>query len=278
MKFKVIGYPIGHSMSPFIHKELFFLKNIEADYSKLEIEPEKLGGCLEELKKLDGFNVTIPHKVKIMSLLDEIDVASEEYGAVNTVLQRNGRLYGYNTDAYGFLKGLEFSGIKLSGRVAVYGYGGAARTIITECLKADCEVSVITTENRLDKARATVSQIEKKLSKDIAVITDEMLGGNYSLFINASPIGMYPNVEKSPLDADRTDMFDAIYDIVYNPFETELLRSARALGKKCGGGLSMLVFQAVKAHNIWYGAEFSNMEIEEIILKTQRKIQEDFKL
>lgn len=277
-KFKVIGYPIGHSMSPFIHKELFALKNVDAEYDKLEIKPVNLKRDFEkELKELDGFNITIPHKVAIIDLLDKTDKIASEYGAVNTVARRDGKYYGYNTDAYGFLKGLEFSNIALQGRVLVYGFGGAARTIITECLKAGCDVSVGTLESLLKDAEKAVLEIEKKSGKKIKLVTNEEITERYDLLINATPVGMYPKVGVSPLTEKQVELFDAVYDIVYNPQQTELLRIAKEKGKVCGGGLSMLVCQAEMAHTIWYGAEFTHEETEIVIEKSAKEMEEVFK-
>lgn len=276
-KFKVIGFPIGHSMSPFIHKELFSLKNVDAVYDKLEIDPKDLKEAFDaDLKSLDGFNITIPHKVAIIDLLDEVDKIAAEYGAVNTVVRRNGKCCGYNTDAFGFLKGLEFSKIQLCGRVLVYGFGGAARTIISECLKANCDVTVGTSSQRLEKAKAVASEIEKKTKKTIKVITNEQITEKYDLFINATPVGMYPKVDESPITPEQIELFDSVYDIVYNPQQTELLRIANEKGKVCGGGLSMLVCQAEKAHTIWYGAEFTREETEAVINRTAEKMEEVF--
>lgn len=276
-KFMVIGFPIGHSMSPFIHKELFGLKNVEAEYGKQEIEPKELEEVFEkELKTLDGFNITIPHKVAIINMLDEIDGIAAEYGAVNTVLRKDGKYYGYNTDAYGFLKGLEFSNIKLQGKVLVYGFGGAARTIITECLKAGCEVTVGTLAELVEKARITISEIEEKSGKKIKLITNEEIVDRYDILVNATPVGMYPKVDATPISEEQIELFDSVYDIVYNPQQTKLLKIAKEKGKVCGGGLSMLVCQAEKAHNIWYGAEFSNEETEEVIRKTAIEMGEMF--
>lgn len=277
-KFKVIGFPIGHSMSPFIHKELFALKSLDAEYDKQEISPETLSDVFaKDLKKLDGFNITIPHKVAIIDALDGLDKIAEEYGAVNTVVRRDGKYYGYNTDAYGFLKGLEFSGITLSGKVLVYGFGGAARTIITECLRAGCEVSVGTLPSLIESAEKVVAEISSKTGKSIKLISNDEIKEKYDLLVNATPVGMYPKVGISPLTAEQVDLFDAVYDIVYNPQETELLRIAKEKGKVAGGGLSMLVCQAELAHTIWYGAEFTKEETKTVIEKSAKEMEEVFK-
>ena len=277
-KYRVIGYPIGHSMSPFIHKELFSLKGFSADYEKQEIAPDMLREEFEStLKNLDGFNVTIPHKVSIIKYLDRLDGSAAEYGAVNVVANENGEYVGYNTDAYGFLEGLKFSNIALSGKVLVYGFGGAARTIITECIKAGCEVTIGTAPDFLKQGTKTVQELSEKLGADIKIILGEDIKEKYTLLVNATPVGMYPKVNAMPLKAEQIDLFDAVYDIVYNPEETLLLKTAKEKGKICGGGLSMLVTQAAKAHEYFYGAEFSNEEIEATIKNTAKAQEEFFK-
>lgn len=277
-KYGVIGYPIGHTMSPFIHTELFKLRNFSGEYGKFQIAPEDLGAEFENsLKKFDGFNVTIPHKVAIIKYLDRLDASAAEYGAVNVVANENGKYVGYNTDAYGFLAGVEFSKIKLCGKVLVYGFGGAARTIITECLKAGCEVTVGTLKEFMGDAEKITKEISEKLGKTIKLISNEEINEGYNLLVNATPVGMYPKVNAMPLTEEQIELFDAVYDIVYNPEETLLLKTAKAKGKLCGGGLSMLVAQAAKAHTIFYGATFLDEEISLVIEKTAKEQEEIFK-
>lgn len=276
-KYGVIGFPIGHTMSPFIQKELFSLRNIKASYEKLCIEPQNLGKRFgEELSQLDGFNITIPHKIAIMDFLDVIDASAAEYGAVNTVCKRKGKFYGFNTDAYGFLKGLEFAGIELGGEVLVYGCGGAARAIISQCLKADCFVTVGTTTDRMEKTAATLAKIEKKQGKKIKLITETEIEKNYDLLVNTTPVGMYPKADGIPISADKLDLFNAVYDIVYNPTETKLLREAKTKGKRCGGGMSMLVCQAQQSQYHWFGAEFTREETEKVIKRSEKELERVF--
>ena len=272
-KFGVIGHPIGHTMSPFIQKELFSLRGFDGCYGKYDISPEQLENEMSGmLKNLNGFNVTIPHKVAILPYLDEIDSVAAEYGAVNTVKLQDGRFIGYNTDAYGFKKGLELSGIELAGRIAVYGYGGAARTIITEGVKSGCEVAVITSSERKETALSAVKHINEK----VVVFTTEELDKNFDLFINASPVGMYPNSTAAPINEEQIDLFSCVYDIVYNPSETELIKIAKNRGKVWGTGMSMLVCQAQLAQTYWYGAEFSLDETKFVIQKAEQELQEVF--
>ena len=162
------------------------------------------------------------------------------------------------------------------GKVLVYGFGGAARTIITECLKAGCDVSVGTSSERMKKASDVIKELEDKGGKKIRLVSNEQITEKYDLFINTSPIGMYPNIGISPIRDEQIELFDYVYDIVYNPQDTELLKLAKEKGKVCGGGLSMLVCQAEKAHTIWYGAEFSEEETERVIAAAAREMKEVF--
>ena len=276
-KYGVIGYPIGHTMSPFIQKELFALQKFDGGYDKYEIAPENLAREFKDtLKDFCGFNVTIPHKVNIIPLLDGLDPVAAEYGAVNTVKIEGGRAIGYNTDAYGFLQGLEFAGTTLSGRVLVYGFGGAARTIITESLKAGCEVFIGTTTELKSNAETIAKELSLKASGKIEILTNEEIKEEFDLLINATPVGMYPKTDASPLSEKQIDLFSAVYDIVYNPTETKLLKIAKEKGKVCGGGLSMLVCQAMKAQTIWYGAEWTREETKEVIKKAEKELAEVF--
>lgn len=276
-KYGVIGYPIGHSMSPFIHQRLFALRGLEAEYEKYEITPEKLTEVFgTTLKQLDGINVTIPHKLAIMNCCDVIDATAAEYGAVNTVCRREGKYYGFNTDAYGFLKGLEFSDIPLGGRVLVYGFGGAARTLITESLKAGCEVFVGTTRELKAQACPVVAELSEKNGRPVTLLTNEEIDREFDLLVHATPVGMYPKVGVSPLTAEQVDLFKYVYDIVYNPAETELLRIAREKGKVCGGGLSMLVCQAMRGQTYWHGMEFTKEEAALVIEESARELERVF--
>ena len=131
--YAVIGHPIGHTMSPFIHKRLFELAGVDADYTQLDIPPESLEKEFHQsLAKLDGYNITIPHKQSIIPFLDELDEKAQMYGSVNTVLNSGGRTKGFTTDPDGFLKAIDAAGIKLDGRIMILGCGGVARTMAYE--------------------------------------------------------------------------------------------------------------------------------------------------
>ncbi|HHW46297.1 MAG TPA: shikimate dehydrogenase [Clostridiales bacterium] len=275
-KYSVIGFPIGHTMSPFIHSRLFELSGIRAEYSVMEITPETLPKKFEELKQLAGFNITIPHKQAIIHFLDKLDGSAAEYGAVNTV-KCSDITIGYNTDAFGFIKALDIAGIKLNGSVAICGCGGVARTIAYKALQAGCQLTFAVRESDMGTARLLKSQLEGKFEKaKIDVCPLEDFAGQYSLLINATPVGMHPNSGEMPVSIDQLRNCSAVFDAVYNPGETMLLKNAKALGLKTVGGMPMLVWQAVKAHEIWYNASFRLSDIESLIEEADAQMQRRF--
>ena len=257
--FCLIGYPIGHSMSPVIHNELFKLKGINANYSLNEIAPENLKEKYSELKKLDGFNVTIPHKTKIIPMLDTSSQRAELFGAVNTVKIENGKATGHNTDCFGFLRALEMADIKLGGNVLLCGSGGVARMFAFE--------SILAGANLIKK------EISEKLQKNAEVITLDEVEGEFDLLINGTPVGMYPKVDASVLPKEKVEKCKAVFDAVYNPQETLILKYAKDSGIKYSNGLPMLVWQAAVAQEIWFDIEFSMDEIKKVLKITQEEME-----
>lgn len=269
--FAVIGHPIGHTMSPFIHNRLFALSGMEADYITLDILPENLENEIQHLKQLKGFNVTIPHKEKMFGLINNADESASKYKATNCVSVDNGRTTGYSTDAYGFLMALKTEGIALSGKVLVLGCGGAATTLATEAATLGCDITIAVRSSSLKKAENLKQRLENHNVKvdvvDIANIKD-----CYNLLVNATPVGMYPNVEQSPVDSDVISRCEAVFDAVYNPEETKLIKQAKSLKVKAVGGMPMLVWQAVKSHEYWYGGKFKPEDITKLIADTNKEM------
>ena len=263
-RYLVIGCPIGHTMSPFIHRRLFKLSGRAASYEAAEIAPELLPARMPELRALDGFNITVPHKQAVIPFLDALDESARLYGAVNTV-QCGKRAVGYNTDGYGFLHALRLAGAELQGRVLLCGAGGAARMAAFEAVRAGCRLTVAVRESSLGAAHALADELTAKFSG--ADVSCCLLGGldargePYDLLVNATPCGMYPKPDASPVTPETVSRCAAVFDAVYNPCETLLLRTARSLGKRCAEGLPMLVWQAARAHEIWYGASFSERDL-----------------
>lgn len=273
-KFVLIGYPLGHSVSPFIHKELFKLKNIDAEYSLEEIAPEEIESRIPMLWELDGFNVTIPHKTDIIGFTNKLSEKAKLFSSVNTVKNQNGSLIGYNTDCHGFLRSLETAEIELGKKVIVCGSGGVSRMFAFEGVLAGAELTIAVRESGLNSAEKIKSEIKSKLKKDISVCTLEDTSGECDLLINATPVGMYPNTQSCILPEEKIRNAKAVFDAVYNPLETRLITTAKKNNIKCVNGLPMLVWQAAAAQEIWLDVKFSHKEISRIIKITERSLAE----
>lgn len=271
--FGLIGYPLGHSMSGVIHKELIRISNIDADYTMIEVEIEKLGEKFEsELKLLNGFNVTIPHKINIIPCLDGLSTRAELFGAVNTV-DVSDKITGHNTDCSGFLRALEMADIELGGDVLLLGSGGVSRMIAFESILAGANLTIAVREADVEAANALKQEIESKLSKSCEVILLSEAKGGYDLVINGTPVGMFPHVDACPVDKDVIQSSKAVFDVIYNPQETMFIKYAKDAGIKYSSGLSMLVWQAAVAEEIWNGVKFTFEDIEEVIAITQKELE-----
>lgn len=267
--FALIGYPLGHSLSPIIHRELMRLAGIDGTYELKEIPPADLENAMDELKKLDGFNVTIPHKMSIIPFLDNLNDRAALYGAVNTVkLDENGAL-GCNTDCFGFLRALESADISLSGRVLVCGAGGVSSMFACEAAAAGADVTVAA--RNTEKAKLLADDILEKLNVKINITDFENVKKGWDLIVNGTPVGMFPHTDECVLPQDIIASSKAVFDAIYNPSETVFLRNAHRNGVRGINGLSMLVWQAAVAQEIWNGVSFSREQIEEVIAITERK-------
>lgn len=270
------GHPLGHSMSPLIHRELFKISGVDASYGLYETPSENLGEEFEKtLSALRGFNVTIPHKINIIEFLDELSPRAELFGAVNTVDVREDKIVGYNTDCTGFLSALKMADIELGGNVLLLGCGGVARMIAFESLLADAKLTIAVRKEDIKAANELKKEIFEKLNKSCNIILLEDAGEGYDLVINATPVGMYPNVDACPVDERVVAKAGAVFDVIYNPQETVFIKYAKKAGIKHSGGLSMLVWQAAVAQEIWNGVKFSNDDIERVIEITQKELEKN---
>ena len=249
-KYAVIGHPIGHTMSPFIHKRLFELSGIDAEYTVVDIEPENFErDYYNILKKLDGYNITIPHKQRVIPFLDKIDGKAEMYGSVNTVANIDGVSKGYTTDPDGFLKALGYASIPLSGNVVILGCGGVARTMAYEALLKNAALKFAVREKSIGKAKALIDEIKTKLNNpDVSYCLIDELSEDITTLINATPVGMSPNTDYMPVSEAVIKRCENVYDAIYNPLDTKLIKTARKNGANAESGMSMLVWQAVVAH------------------------------
>ncbi len=275
-KYGLIGYPLGHSMSVLIHKELFKISSIKAEYQLIEIKSQELEPDFKnKLKNLNGFNVTIPHKINIIPFLDELSQKAKLFGSVNTVSVLEEKTIGYNTDCEGFLRALEYANIQLGGKVLICGSGGVSRMFAFESALAGADVTIAVRESSLQAANKVEEEIRKKLSKNCRVILLTQAKGNYDLIINGTPVGMYPNVNECPLSEDVIKSSNAVFDAVYNPIKTKIIRYAQEGGLKYSNGLSMLVWQAAIAEEIWNGVKFLKEDIEKVMEITRKELEKN---
>ena len=274
--YAVIGHPIGHTMSPFIHKRLFEMKGIQADYSVYDIAPQDLKHKMQDLKKLDGFNITIPHKQAVIPFLDTLSSRASLYQSVNTV-KNSGELQGFTTDPLGFLSALRHAGIPLKGRVVILGAGGAARTMAYEAVMAGCSVVIAVRRQTLLHAASLSGSIRCDVhSGDTETCRIDCLSGHIDLLVNATPVGMYPHANELPVSRRVLENTDYVFDAVYNPLETKLLKTAEECGCRVLGGLSMLVWQAAEAHKIWDGSQYTDDEINALCSETEQELRRLF--
>ncbi len=260
-KFGIIGYPLGHSLSSVMHKAALEAAGLEGEYNALETEPCNLVDRIKMLKRENyvGFNVTIPHKVPVSLFLSKVDEYANLAGAVNTVkISDDKSLEGFNTDIYGFIKPVEKLELK-DKKAAILGTGGAARGVVVGLKSLGVSGIDFYTRNIID-SHSVIEGFRKKFPEiQINLVQNEFLNtiSGYSIVVNTTPLGMKGKyADLSPLSDSvvKTLPDDGIiYDIVYNPIKTELIKKAEKFNKKYIGGLDMLVYQGARAFEIWTG-------------------------
>lgn len=267
IKFALLGKKLGHSISPVIHKKIFENLKIDEDYSLIELDENRVESFFEnEIKNYKGLNVTIPYKIKVMDFMDEVSHEAREIGAINTIFHKNGKLFGYNTDYFGFKKMLEENKIFVCQKnITVLGAGGGARAVIKYLLDENSKNILIVARN-IEKTKKELHSLIKGRENinfmDFENFEKTSEGGY--LIINCTPIGMYPNIDDSPISKKISEKYENSVDLIYNPYETKFLRFAKESGKKAVNGLYMLVAQAVKAEEIWQEKEIENKIIENV--------------
>jgi len=259
----LIGYPLGHSLSPKIHAAALESCGLQGDYSLFPIHPDDQQGLNDLLARvrsgeITGLNVTVPHKQNVIPLLDEITPTAQDIGAVNTISMQNGKLIGDNTDAPGFFADLkkflttETQRHRDTKSVLVLGAGGSARAVVYALVNDDCDVTVAA--RRLMQAQELVAQFPNPNSRisNIEYKPTTLYSQLPTLIVNTTPLGMSPNIDASPWPDDLPFPPNAaIYDLVYNPRETKLVKDARAAGLPAATSLGMLIEQAALAFEIW---------------------------
>lgn len=276
--FGLLGHPLGHSMSPFIHQALFALSGRPQPYALHDVAPEDLKTQVPKLLAGQGFNITIPYKVEIIPFLTQLSEKAGLYQSVNTVEIKDGRYIGHNTDVDGFLHGIRSLGVELSqGPVLMLGSGGVANMIATEVVLAGSPLTIAVRKEDVQQAAALKERLLKiKPEAEITTCLLDEPNGSYRLLVNATPVGMYPNTQSCPVTPDIIRQAEAVFDLVYNPFETQLVQTAKSLGLPAGGGLSMLVWQAAVAHETWFGDSFTDQQIQQVILQAKEYMEAHF--
>jgi shikimate dehydrogenase len=254
--FAVLGYPIGHSMSPIMLNDVLSYYEIDAHYHPFKVSPEELEIAIRGLKAIgiSGFNVTIPHKSAIIPFLDSVDDLALSIGAVNTVVNDNGKLVGYNTDGYGFIKGLEpYISSFSDKKVLVIGAGGAARAIYFTMAKMKPLALDITNRTVIKATELIKACPFESNSRALSLDEAEVQLNEYDVVIQTTMIGMYPNVLETPISLKKLNNQALVCDIVYNPLETQFLKEARQKGATVQNGVEMFVYQGALAFEKWTG-------------------------
>lgn len=258
-RFGLIGHPVGHSLSQAMHTAVFQELGLPHIYEPFDVKPEDLPEFIKtaiQEKKLAGLNVTIPHKVAVMDYMDKLEKSAREIHAVNTIYFGQETI-GHNTDAIGFAKSLKEKSINPRQKnVLVVGSGGASRAILSQLIQYHANITL--TNRTRQKAEDLVKQLQATDKIKIIDYTLEnltqVLQDTY-LIVNTTSIGMHPNIENSPVPKQALRPEHVIFDAVYNPIETRLIKDAKAIGCETISGVSMLVHQGAESLRIWLGIE-----------------------
>jgi len=257
----VIGDPIEHTMSPAMHNAAFEKMGLDYLYVPFRVKKEELGEAIQGMKALNirGLNVTIPHKVAITPFLDELDHLAERIGAVNTVVNDNGVLRGYNTDAAGFLQTLLEKGSEPKGKnIVILGAGGASRAISFILADRGSNLVILNRLLELDWAEELANRISEVFQKEVKALelNRENLAKELEkadILVNATSVGMSPDIDETPVASHWLSSGLIVFDIVYNPIKTRLLKEAEGAGAETISGLDMLVWQGALAFEKWTG-------------------------
>lgn len=255
----VMGDPVKHSVSPAMHNAAFRRLGLNYVYLPFRVSKENLAGAVEGIRALHitGMNVTIPHKVSIIPLLDEVDPLAQRIGAVNVVHNKEGRLAGSNTDADGFLRLLKEQGIEAGSlHAVVLGAGGASRAVCFALASLGSDIIIL--NRTVQKALDCAAEMAKYTGRTFAALelNPDNLAGSLAkadLVVNTTSLGMAPHADVSPVNCALLERRHIVADIVYNPAVTRLLRDAEKAGARIIGGLDMLAWQGALSFETWTG-------------------------
>ncbi|MGC8863435.1 MAG: shikimate dehydrogenase [Armatimonadota bacterium] len=254
----VIGHPISHTLSPVMHNAAIQALNIDYIYVPFHVLPENLESAIRGVRSLEiaGVNVTIPHKERVIGFLDDVDESARAIGSVNTIVNEAGRLLGFSTDGPGFVKSAEAAWGRIDGcRVLILGAGGSAKAVAFALAKIGCRIVVanrtferaveLVESLRAVESNARAARLHRdELAREIADV---------DLVVNTTSVGMYPDVDQTPLPADLIRPGILVYDLVYNPPRSRLIDEALSRGASAVNGLKMLVYQGALSFEMWTG-------------------------
>ncbi|HIH74625.1 MAG TPA: shikimate dehydrogenase [Methanosarcina sp.] len=260
--FGVFGDPVGHSLSPVMHNAAFSALGIDCIYHAFRVTPEKLENAIlgAEAMGFGGLNLTVPLKEEALKLnFIKPDPLAKKIGAINTVVfGKSGEIQGYNTDGLGARQALQDTGVEIGGsRIVVAGAGGAARAVAFQLASDGADIIIVnrTEERAVGLAKdISTAALPGKISGTGLSGLKELLQ-DADVLINTTTLGMHPNTETAVATAKELHSDLAVFDIVYNPLETKLLREAKAAGAKTISGVLMLVYQGAEAFRLWTGVE-----------------------
>jgi len=268
----VIGDPVDHSLSPAIQNAAFQAQGLDAVYVPFHVKPGTLKSAIQGLRALGvrGFNVTLPHKIPVMRFLDELDRKASEMGSVNTVANRNGILYGYSTDGLGALKALGEAGVGIDGKtVLLLGAGGSARALAYAFAPQVKSMRII--NRTFSRAKQLERRLRAKFPKDIASaqLSRKSLSRyieEADVIVNASSMGMDGKADP-PITEKSLRASQCVFELVYRPQETRLLREAKLAGARTVNGLDQLVHQAACSFELWFGRQAPLHEMRRAIAR-----------
>lgn len=272
----LLGHPVEHSVSPTLFKAFAELAGIEYGHVKVDVKSSKdLKKALNSLQELNfsGYNITLPYKLDVIKHLDSLSPDAKGMGAVNTVVIRNNKHIGYNTDAKGAFLAIEkkLKKIKSDDHILILGAGGAARAIIYECFKVCKNITILNRDLKEGKLIAdSFSTVKNKIV--VEKLDDEnIIEGikNKNIIINATSVGMHPDVKEEIISKKIFGKFETLknkyfFDAIFNPYKTKFLINAESKGAKVCSGTYMMIYQAVYAFKLWTGIDMEKIDIEKV--------------
>ncbi len=261
----VIGHPIQHSLSPLLHNAVYEKEGVDAVMFAFENPSiSELVGVIRALP-IHLTAITLPHKQSVIPLLDEVDAKARAIGSVNTVVERDGKLLGFNTDVIGIAVALKDVALK-NKKVLLLGAGGAAHAVAYHLQQE--EAHIFNCDRTLEKAQGLC----KKFG-GTALVMGDFGGTQFDVIINATPVGMFPNNDVSPVSPDIIRSGSMVFDLIYTPLETKLMREAKAAGATAISGLSMLIAQGLEQERLWLGRDIADAGYTTLLQNELRKRQ-----